>query len=572
MQGHAERSLFQAISIRSTTDLEQSAPDPMRVQAYAPPQGRMMSRALPQSAMAKKRVRPANASQLMSFGGGQVQADEDSESDEEVDNENDKLKNPMEAKQALLHLLSAEILINKNVRGRLTCFRAEFEQFNTCLPHSSIFAVLKFFGVSSPWVTFFTRFMKAPLAFAGEQPRQRQRGIPSDHTLSAVLGEALLFCLDLAVRSSSGHPLYRLYDDCWFWGTQPTCHDAWKSLQNFAKLMGLDISRKAGSVQISSADQIDRTLPEGEITWGFLHLDAVAGRFVINKGMMRSSVSDLHRQLSETRSVFAWVQVWNTYANTFFTTNFGRPAKCYGQDHIDQILAALQEVQHAVFANNPHHSMVASLKATLARKFGATNIPDGYIFFPTELGGLEVMNPFVELLQVREDMPKRPASLLDEFREAEKEAYRDAKIAFEKGEVQRPTHMNRGIPWEPEDPDTFMTFDEFVRYPEEFSGGYQRDLKWVFDQLLQKPNTNPIQFSTEVSTALGQLSQHTAGITKDGGINSNWWAMTDYWKWMAELYGHEMVDHFGGLQIVEPTLLPLGAVSMFRSGRVQWKD
>ena len=535
----------------------------MRLMAHAPAQKRMRT-SLPMDANYKSR--------MVSFGGGQIQADEDPESDEEIDNEDDKLKNPMEAKQALLHLLSTEILINKNVRGRLTCFRAEFEQFNTRLPHSSILAILEFFGVSRPWITFFTTYMKAPLAFAGEQPKQRQRGIPSDHTLSTVLGETVLFCLDLAVRSSSGRPLYRLYDDCWFWDTQPMCHNAWKSLQTFAQHVGLDISRKAGSVQIGSLDQIDHTLPEGEITWGFLHLDSVAGRFVINKGMMRSSVSDLHRQLSETRSVFSWVQVWNTYANTFFRTNFGREAKCYGQQHVDHILAALEEVQRAVFAAAPHQSMVASLKATLARRFGMTNVPDGYIFFPTELGGLEVINPFVELLQVREDMPKQPASLLDDFREAERGAYRCAKIAFERGEVQRPTHRNRGVPWQPDDPDTFMTFDEFVRYPEEFSGGYHKDLKWVFDQLLQKPNTNPIQCSTEVSTALGQLSEPSSGITKDGGINGHWWAMTDYWKWIAELYGHEIIDHFGGLQIVEPTLLPLGAVSMFRSGRVQWQD
>lgn len=47
--------------------------------------------------------------------------------------------------------------------------------------------------------------------------------------------------------------------------------------------------------------------------------------------------------------------------------------------------------------------------------------------------------------------------------------------------------------------------------------------------------------------------------------------MDAYWKWMAELYGPEMIDRFGGLSVVESGLLPIGMVGLFRDQKVKWQ-
>jgi hypothetical protein len=40
---------------------------------------------------------------------------------------------------------------------------------------------------------------------------------------------------------------------------------------------------------------------------------------------------------------------------------------------------------------------------------------------------------------------------------------------------------------------------------------------------------------------------------------------------VAALYGPEVMERFGGLIIVDPGLLPIGMVSLFRDKRVKWQ-
>lgn len=48
--------------------------------------------------------------------------------------------------------------------------------------------------------------------------------------------------------------------------------------------------------------------------------------------------------------------------------------------------------------------------------------------------------------------------------------------------------------------------------------------------------------------------------------------MEAYWKWTAQLYGPEMIERFGGLRAVEPGLLPIGMVGLFRDEKVKLQD
>jgi hypothetical protein len=132
-----------------------------------------------------------------------------------------KVKNPMQAKQNLLHLVSTEIVLNTHLHDELTCFRSVFESWNQLLPHDTILTVLEFLGVSEQWQAFFRTFLEAPLKFMDDpesEPRLRRRGTPGSHTLSHVFGEVVFACLDFSVyKATDGGELHRLYDDIWFW-------------------------------------------------------------------------------------------------------------------------------------------------------------------------------------------------------------------------------------------------------------------------------------------------------------------------------------------------------------------
>lgn len=176
--------------------------------------------------------------------------DEEGSAEEDTEEEDDEgyqaVKRPMEAKHGLLHLVSTEIIINKRLHEELTCFRTVFESWNPLLPHETILSILEFFGVGETWRRFFLKFLQAPLKFTDDQsePRLRRRGTPGSHSLSDVLGEAVLFCLDYKVNQvTEGALLHRLYDDVWFWNKDYSkCTRAWASIVEFADITGVEVS------------------------------------------------------------------------------------------------------------------------------------------------------------------------------------------------------------------------------------------------------------------------------------------------------------------------------------------
>ena len=506
---------------------------------------------------------------------------EPSDSETEYGSEDDRhSKKPIETKQDLLHILSTEIAINNRLYGEFTCFRSTFDHWNPSLPHATVLEVLSFFGVSKKWLAFFKSFLKAPLKFIDEEsstPRTRQRGTPGSHALSDVFGEVILFCLDFSINQrTSGAPLYRIHDEFWFWSHDyATCVKAWQQVTEFTKAMGVELNEsKTGTVKIvSSSDKsnkIDAKLPHGQIRWGFLYLDPETARFEIDQSMVDSHIDELRSQLqAKSKSVFGWIQAWNTYAATFFTSNFGRPANCFGREHVDKMLATHQRIQQAIFEGTQARSVVEYLKVTIQERFGVTDVPDGFFFFPVELGGLDLRSPFVGLLQIRDSIANDPSDFLERFEEKERDAYREAKSDFEKGETARLRDGCDDPHWKPSSgADDFMTFAEYTKYREEFAAEDQDySLLEVYKDLLRRPSERGIDASYKVKQALEQLGRHQ----NLRGILSNWGIMECYWKWVAQLYGPEMVDRFGGLSVVDPGLLPIGMVSLFREMRISWQ-
>lgn len=446
--------------------------------------------------------RKRKAAQAGSFGNRRARVAIDDDDDEFDDDPNpDRPRDPMDAKQTLLHLLSTDILIKSRTKGEITCLRSQIEDLFPSLPHATIMAVLPFFGVSEKWLSFFKRFLEAPLQFMDDAsaPRKRRQGTPGAHTLSEVFSEVVLFGLDFQINQvTAGEPLWRIGDDFWFWSSShDTCIKAWAAIKHFASTTGLSLNEaRTGGARISQMDgqpkqlvamDIGYRLPSGKIRWGMLFLNPATGHFEIDQKIVDKHIQELSRQLRDkSSSVFSWIQAWNTYADTFFTSNFGKPANCFGRLHLDNMLATHERIQREVFSSasmdsngatahakgssnssSSSSSVVQYLKQTLADRFNITDIPDGYFFFPTELGGLELRSPFIGLLQIRDAVLVDPGSLLDIFEEAEQEAYRAAQKDFLDGSVAERREYADDARFVPNDKGTFMPWKEFVRYREE---------------------------------------------------------------------------------------------------------
>lgn len=564
---------------------------------------RSRNRAMP-SQMARPAVgRPARSNSYFLM---QAEVDDDSNDDDhdeekEIfsdDEDNDKPRNAMTLKQDLLHLLSTDMSINKRLYGQMTAFHTVFQSWNTLLPHETILTILKHFGVSETWLNFFRKFLEAPLRFTDDgnsaaAVRNRRRGTPASHTLSDVFGETTFFCLDLAVnRETCGDVLWRVHDDMWFWSRDHNAAvKAWKKIEEFATVTGTEADpAKTGTVRVSSDVEkplaIDQSLPEGEIRWGFLRLSPQTGKFEIDQTMVNAHIEELRKQLQgERKSILGFIQTWNSYAATLFTSNFGKAANCFGRDHVDNMLATHQRIQREVFSgmgDDKVSSVAEYLKRELDRRFGICDVPDGFIYFPMQLGGLDLQSPFISLLQIRDEVLESTSTALDAFQEAERKAYDRAKEKFldcrvkkhQRGGGKRGGGKSDNTHWMPEsmqERETFMPFEEYVRHREHFS--FQHDSKGtrlheVFGELMKRPKEKSVDPDDgKMWAALDQLRSHP-GLK---GITGHWASMDPYWRWVAMMYGPDMVGRFGGLNVVDPGLLPVGMVTLFRERRVQWQ-
>lgn len=209
-------------------------------------------------------------------------------------------------------------MINMGLYGSFTILQSDFRWFGPSLPHDTILTVLHFFGVSSKWLRYFEKLLKAPIRYAMDglnaQSRIRKSGVPIQHQLSDALGEAVLFCLDFAVNKATETDLYRLYDNIWFWGDKDVTAKAWRTIRGFAMVMGLRLNEyKTGAVELSNeSDSVQGfdssdALPSGPITWGFMKIGP-EGLWVIDEAQVDAHSKELKVQLSACESIFSWVQ------------------------------------------------------------------------------------------------------------------------------------------------------------------------------------------------------------------------------------------------------------------------
>ena len=391
------------------------------------------------------------------------------------------------------------------------------------------------------------------------QVRIRKRGTAMSSPLADVFSEVVLFSMDRSVtRFAKDANLHRLHDDFWIWGPQDACSKAWHAVAEFTRVMGLDINKdKSGSAVVSQKKTLPSTvaphqkpvlgemilggsssedmvsLPAGNIAWGFLVLDADTGRFKIDGPLIEKHVQDLRLRLDSEKSILGYVKAWNHISVRFFTSMLGKPANCLGRPHVDMILEAFRRVQRILF---PSGSVTEHLKGEISRHFNIQDIPDGFLYFPLALGGLDLQNPFIPYYQVRTTITLNPHAIMDEFFSREKDAFENAKAFFEK---ERLAKRKKG---------DFMSFDDYTRYREQTSS----ELLTAYEKLLAEPKNQVVKPAHEVEARelLAELS--------------------DYQRWVLHLYGAEMIKRFGGLSVVEKRLLPTGLVQLFGQSRMKW--
>lgn len=274
--------------------------------------------------------------------------------------------------------------------------------------------------------------------------------------------------------------------------------------------------------------------------------------------MVDKHIASLEIQLKSCVSVLVWIKVWNSYAVQFFTSMMGRPANCFGLPHIKSILSTFERVHKRLFPQTKG-SVTVHVKNMLIQRFGKEDIPDGFLYYPVELGGLGLLNPFIPLLLLQASALENPDSLLspEAFFADEKDAYEKAKALFEDGKVRK-SDDNPFIPSH----SGFLSFEEYTQHREDTSV----QLFAIYKQLLSRPEPSGVHLTNDTKMLLkdeGDRDKREMSV-KD--------RFSAYELWIIDLYKEEMIDKFGGLCVVEQGLLPMGMVNMARSLRIKWQD
>ncbi|EJC99767.1 uncharacterized protein FOMMEDRAFT_31043 [Fomitiporia mediterranea MF3/22] len=504
------------------------------------------------------------------------------------DSQGPQFESPVHLKQSLLHILSADVAFNKALHGQCTVVRTDLEWFGPSLPFDTITTVLRFFGVPKENVKFMKAFLSCPVMFKGDpsnEARVRKRGVPISYAFSTLFGELVMFIMDFAVnQKADGLSLHRIHDDFWFWdSSSERCAVAWAEMQRFSQVAGLTFnSEKTGSAVVGG-DEMHPGLPRGDVRWGFLRMDATQkGQFIVDQDMVDKHIEELRRQLAATSSVFGWVQAYNKYI-AFIVRNCGAPAVVWGKEHIDSVIDTIARVQRALFSVGSDGGNQASFAGAISKmiedKFhiSTKDVPCGWYLWPNAAGGLEVKDALVDLFLVRDgfgvgsvESTIENASWKDEWEydkakrlwESGETTYRSAKIS----RISSSTAPGEDAIVKANDP--FFSFDEFKK------GREERGEWWctAYKRLLDRPQSCSVTLTPKLEASLKLLGDGIGAFGGSDGAMSGWNSLRPYWKWIIALHHDQMVKKFGSLAVVDPTSVPVGMVSVFKSSRMKWEQ
>ncbi|KAK8070588.1 hypothetical protein PG997_010791 [Apiospora hydei] len=232
------------------------------------------------------------------------------------------------------------------------------------------------------------------------------------------------------------------------------------------------------------------------------------------------------------------------------------PTNGFGRDHLDVFMATYFRIQRMVFQRGcendedgsiPIERSVDHIKTLFKRQYDIADVSDAYLFFPVELGGLELNSPMDWLIKLLDATSKSPSALLDEFLAAELKEYRRPKAA------QREEFLQHN---------PFFSFEEYTRWREEVHYGFDNDLVDVYKELLIPP-----LFMSSLYDKSG-LKDYLRTHDYDGGMWTFYLSKRQdigpYWKDIIERYGDEFMEKFGGLELVDVKLLPSSTLDLMK--------
>ena len=97
------------------------------------------------------------------------------------------------------------------------------------------------------------------------------------------------------------------------------------------------------------------------------------------------------------------------------------------------ILETHRRMQQVLFADGSAagSSGTAYLQHLITKRIGGGDVPYAFLYFPEELGGLGLRNPFISFLVIREQLRKSPEERMAEFFAEEKADYNRFKKEFD---------------------------------------------------------------------------------------------------------------------------------------------
>ncbi|KAF2184668.1 hypothetical protein K469DRAFT_708860 [Zopfia rhizophila CBS 207.26] len=481
---------------------------------------------------------------------------------------NDDSKTGLGIRQMLLRQIATDVIIRRSLHGDVAVVQSDLQWYATGLPHTTLFAVLRFWGVPEDWIKFFRKFAEAPLRMSetpGENVRTRKRGIPITDAFEKLFGECVLFAMDVAVNRIANMTLIRFHDDLWLSGDPSQCASAWQTIESLVKVLGLDMnSKKTGSVYFSYKEkdaELAAKFPKGPVCMGMLKLTD-EGQWTIDTPQVDKHRRQLQKQLGQCTSILSWVQTWNACMGKFFQTTFGKPANCFGQGHVDAILQTHARMQRELFDQH-NGSVTEYLRELFSRRFAVKNIPDSFFFLPEEFGGLGLQNPFIPFFILKDQLMKDPLDRIREFEKAEKRMYKeDGELFFSLSDAKKRQRFKKADDGNTETSnivtEKFFSFEEYTRCRETYSPL----LRAAYVELMQKPSVQDVRLTDDIKPWFDELGySHGMG----------WGSLTSENKWIMHLYAEELMKRFGALSIVDQNLLPSGVMKMLRKKKVTWQ-
>jgi hypothetical protein len=261
----------------------------------------------------------------------------------------------------------------------------------------------------------------------------------------------------------------------------------------------------------------------------------------------------------------------------FFSHTFGEPAHCFGLQHVDSILETYQLMQRFLFSEGSYssqssHGAVNHVKRMIRDRFGA-DVPDAFVHLPERLGGLGLRNPFVPILTIRESIAKKsPASIIQEFLDAEKERYKRYNKQFDSlPSVESRLDGAVRATWSGEtvSPETFknlLSTDEL----ENFFGmnEYTKHRELTSHALWQaylSLQSLPSAVSPDMDSDVSQTISQELGVSADDAGSKIQEA-----RWALQMYRDGLRRDYGGLRLIDKEHLPLGVLTLLRSRAVTW--